>query len=842
MPLTGTQSQQLRDALLAGFDQDGLVEMMQFDMNVHLFQAIPEGSLETVAFNLVNWCDAQGRVGELLNAMAARRPKNTAVQKPVADLLKALDLPSGVGGPVTPAPAHPNPPPRGWRLWWLRHQVAATIAACFAAVLLVVAVIALAWPDNNGGPPPEHETTVVKIQATLQTWAEGGPPTHVPLAGAVVTVKPHEFSAAGPIVAPQTDAHGRCEIRVTHPPLGGRAASFHFLVDEVPDHLKSLAPLVPLTAGAYRLEGGYHELRVNDQLEVRSGQEVRLIVVPYRDWRNTLVPRQMADGANDKSKPPALTSQELAAQTGLPAADVEAALKWMAQEIAGERPAAVIPEDLSKAFPKIPNWTRVAEVARTVAGHVCYAVLKHDPWWSVGFVIAEDTVVVFGGQDGAFTHVGFGPTANAPDDRRFPVHSTLFHDNQSNLSLLHVPGLPAPARLELAASSPFGDQRRAGLRVAVFGYPSPDPRVPNLVRAVHIEGGVDRKRVMPGDLLGFVERNSQLTPLPLKMFASTLRHDALTSGGAGGGPVVDVDTGLVVGIHVGGSWEGVRKVNNAIPIWELLTDPRVKPILEQRGVRVKTPRPAAQYATADFPAAGHGYDEEFLPGFRLPLTRPPNQAAGGLVLDYEHFSVVMGHRGFARLTACNIDRARLVVIRGDRDPWGLDPRIPLSAQLGHELYTENEWDRGHLVRPRNVAWGDEEVARRAYRHAFTYTNVTPQHIYFNQQTWAALEDHVLRGFYPEARRLTVFNGPVLRDTDYPYRGTRIPRSFWMIAVAENTADPARPHVKAWLVPQYEFSPDGVLAILPGNRQFATFETTVAKVAEVTGLSFGPLKD
>ena len=112
MPLTGTQSRELRDALLAGFDQNGLVEMMLFDLNVHLFQAIPEGPLATVAFNLINWCDAQGRVGDLLTAMAARRPMNQAVQKAVAGLQKALGLPPlATGGPVTPAPAHPNPPP-----------------------------------------------------------------------------------------------------------------------------------------------------------------------------------------------------------------------------------------------------------------------------------------------------------------------------------------------------------------------------------------------------------------------------------------------------------------------------------------------------------------------------------------------------------------------------------------------------------------------------------------------------------------------------------------------------------------------------------------------------------
>jgi hypothetical protein len=112
MPLTGPQSGQLRDALLSAFKADDLVQMMLFDMNVHLFQVIPEGSLATVAFNLVNWCDAQGRVGELLSAMAARRPQNKAILQTVVNLQTALGLrPSAVGGVAAQPPAAATVPP-----------------------------------------------------------------------------------------------------------------------------------------------------------------------------------------------------------------------------------------------------------------------------------------------------------------------------------------------------------------------------------------------------------------------------------------------------------------------------------------------------------------------------------------------------------------------------------------------------------------------------------------------------------------------------------------------------------------------------------------------------------
>ena len=116
-----------------------------------------------------------------------------------------------------------------------------------------------------------------------------------------------------------------------------------------------------------------------------------------------------------------------------------------------------------------------------------------------------------------------------------------------------------------------------------------------------------------------------------------------------------------------------------------------------------------------------GYDPEFLGrGERevpLPkLSAVQRRAAARRVhvlpgddqheLKYHHYSVVMnGRRRLAFFTAVNIDGKKAREITRERDKWFFDPRISRDEQIGNELYASNPFDRGHLVRRLDPAWG-----------------------------------------------------------------------------------------------------------------------------------------
>jgi endonuclease G len=246
-----------------------------------------------------------------------------------------------------------------------------------------------------------------------------------------------------------------------------------------------------------------------------------------------------------------------------------------------------------------------------------------------------------------------------------------------------------------------------------------------------------------------------------------------------------------------------------------------------------------------------GYDAGFL-GLCLPLpaltaeqralvatSLQPVPGRDASMLDYHHFSVVMHRpRRIAWFTAVNIDGAITRDLRRESDRWIFDPRIPRDAQLGPDVYADNDFDRGHLVRRVDPAWGaDDAVAKVANDDTFHFTNCSPQHRRFNQgdALWAGLEDHVLRSAKNERKRVTVLNGPVLRADDPFHRGAQIPLAFWKI-MAFRTAE-GRGSAAAFLISQRD-----LVAGMPLEASFVpeTFQVPVRAIAEVTGLDLGPL--
>lgn len=77
-----------------------------------------------------------------------------------------------------------------------------------------------------------------------------------------------------------------------------------------------------------------------------------------------------------------------------------------------------------------------------------------------------------------------------------------------------------------------------GQRVAVIGFPRSDVRIPNQIFAEHFTGSAGEKHVMPGAVLRSPGESW------------TLDYDCFTADGTSGGPLVDLQTGTVVGMHV----------------------------------------------------------------------------------------------------------------------------------------------------------------------------------------------------------------------------------------------------------------------------------------------------
>ncbi|MBB3221684.1 DNA/RNA non-specific endonuclease [Pseudoduganella umbonata] len=244
-------------------------------------------------------------------------------------------------------------------------------------------------------------------------------------------------------------------------------------------------------------------------------------------------------------------------------------------------------------------------------------------------------------------------------------------------------------------------------------------------------------------------------------------------------------------------------------------------------------------------AARRGYDPQFL-GVPVPLpvldeeqrrNAAKNARAGegqdAAVLPYHHFSIVMNRRRqLAYYTAVNIDGAQAKQPKRDRDTWYFDPRIAESEQIGEALYARNALDRGHLVRRLDPAWGVE--ALQANNDTFHFTNCSPQHADFNQnsETWLGIEDYLLGVATGLRRRLTIFTGPVMTEEDPLYRGIRLPRHFWKIAAY--VGDDGALTVSAFLL--------GQEGLLGGLERFnpSTWQVSVGEIIARTGLDFSAL--
>ncbi|HZN35641.1 MAG TPA: DNA/RNA non-specific endonuclease, partial [Pirellulaceae bacterium] len=249
-----------------------------------------------------------------------------------------------------------------------------------------------------------------------------------------------------------------------------------------------------------------------------------------------------------------------------------------------------------------------------------------------------------------------------------------------------------------------------------------------------------------------------------------------------------------------------------------------------------------------------GYDAAFLGNgsHRVPVPElsstlsshavvvaPGAAGSARYLLPYTHFSLVMhGQRKLPILTAVNIDGTQSLKIAREGDKWYLDPRIPTEAQIGNELYTNNDLDRGHMVRRLDPVWGRRAVATVANDDTFHYTNACPQHKDLNQKEWSELEDYILDNAGVHGLRVCVFTGPVLRAGDRPYRDLAlIPEDFWKVAVIIRE-DTGRMSATGYVLTQK----DMISGLEFAFGAFRTYQVSLRSIERMTGLDFGRLKD
>ena len=136
--------------------------------------------------------------------------------------------------------------------------------------------------------------------------------------------------------------------------------------------------------------------------------------------------------------------------------------------------------------------------------------------------------------------------------------------------------------------------------------------------------------------------------------------------------------------------------------------------------------------------------------------------------------------------------------------------------------------------------------------SFHFTNAAPQHQAYNDIDWGNLEDYVLDKAQTSEKKLTVFTGPVFRDSDPVYGKKRkggpwqIPLTFWKIAVLQKTDDAIA--AAAFIIGQTEYVKalyearvfSGLKPYTIDEMRSRKIQTTVKAVEELTGLNFSAL--
>jgi Trypsin-like peptidase domain len=236
-----------------------------------------------------------------------------------------------------------------------------------------------------------------------------------------------------------------------------------------------------------------------------------------------------------------------------------------------------------------PGPRQRLEPAIAAVGRLSFSSGPDVGLWGTVFAVGPDLLMscTAGPGGGSSAVVDFGHGAAPGESMRVEVEELVYLDPRWHV-VLYRAELPAAIEpLRLAAQQPAG---LAGRDVVLLGYPSSGAsNDPGLMRQI-FRGALDVKRLLPGRIREQAEHSYWGFDVPV------LVHDCSSSPGCGGAPLVDVETGEVLGVHFAGMplmW------NHAVPAWELARDER----FASEGVRFAGQLPASVAPRAD---AGQG--------------------------------------------------------------------------------------------------------------------------------------------------------------------------------------------------------------------------------------------
>ena len=259
-----------------------------------------------------------------------------------------------------------------------------------------------------------------------------------------------------------------------------------------------------------------------------------------------------------------------------------------------------------------------------------------------------------------------------------------------------------------------------------------------------------------------------------------------------------------------------------------------------------------------------GYDRRFL-GTTVPLPvmkpRPrfghalliprPARPRDTFELRYHRFSIIMNEeRRLAYFSACNVNFNAPETVGRDEGSksWRLDPRIDSEHQLGAPYYLNNDYDKGHLTRRDDAAWGsDKDDALAANWDTFHYTNAAPQHYLLNQSTeftgadldlWGDLENFISEQG-GQQRRLSIFNGPIFGHRDKKLDDALVPWAFFKIVIWRDRNE--SPGAIGFVLSQRDLIENlREEAIDPGR--FSIRQKRISQIERDLDISFGPLTE
>lgn len=214
----------------------------------------------------------------------------------------------------------------------------------------------------------------------------------------------------------------------------------------------------------------------------------------------------------------------------------------------------------------------------------------------------------------------------------------------------------------------------------------------------------------------------------------------------------------------------------------------------------------------------------------------------GQVFNFTHFSLIM-HKILksAIYVAYNIDKDSLKNIKR-KDYWHYDEKIGEENQIGNDIYKNNDWDRGHLARRKDICWGSLKEATLANYDSFCWANISIQHKNFNQGIWSKLENFIFDKLCDNSKgkRLSVFTGPINGEGSIKYCGkdkslscsTIIPVGFWKVIFYIDNKDILKS--KSFIIKQDKYLKRSLISEI---AMFKTYEVVLSDIMALTGLEF-----